>query len=35
MTTKDKLCLTNELINLFLSGKISEETLCETILKLE
>lgn len=34
MTTKDKLCLTNELIDLFLSGKISEEALRETILKL-
>jgi hypothetical protein len=35
MTTEDKLCLTNELIDLFLSGKISEEALRETILKLE
>jgi hypothetical protein len=34
MTTEDKLCLTNELIDLFLSGKISEEAFNETILKL-
>ena len=35
MTTEDQLCLTNELIDLFLSGKISEEVLRETISKLE
>ena len=34
MTIKDKLTLTQELINLFLSGKINEETFNETILKL-
>ena len=34
MTTKNKLTLTQELINLFLSGKINEETFNETILKL-
>ena len=34
MTTEDKLCLANELIDLFLSGKISEEAFNETILKL-
>ena len=34
MTIKDKLTLTQELIHLFLSGKINEETFNETILKL-
>lgn len=34
MTTEDKLCLTKELIDLFLLGKISEEAFNETILKL-
>tara|TARA_R110002096_G_scaffold50642_2_gene132716 strand:+ start:283 stop:399 length:117 start_codon:yes stop_codon:yes gene_type:complete len=34
MTIEDKLCLTQELIDLFLAGKINEETFNETILKL-
>ena len=34
MTIENKLTLTQELINLFLSGKINEETFNETILTL-
>jgi len=34
MTIENKLCLTQNLIDLFLSGKINEETFNETILKL-
>ena len=34
MTTKEKLTLTQELINLFLAGEISEEQFNNTILKL-
>ena len=35
MTIENKLTLTQELINLFLLGKINEETFNETILKLK
>lgn len=34
MTIEDKLCLTQELIDLFLSGKITEDQFNNTILKL-
>ena len=34
MTIEDKLTLTQELINLFLSGEITEDQFNNTILKL-
>jgi hypothetical protein len=34
MTIQDKLTLTQELINLFLSGEITEDQFNNTILKL-
>ena len=34
MTIQDKLCLTQELIDLFLAGKINEDQFNNTILKL-
>ena len=34
MTIEDKITLTQELINLFLAGEISEDQFNDTILKL-
>ncbi len=34
MTIQDKLCLTQELIDLFLAGEITEDQFNNTILKL-
>ena len=34
MTIEDKLCLTQELIDLFLAGKITEDQFNDTIIKL-